>query len=37
MTHTNDIARYEDIKDEIYDMVRPKDPLKITLTDLLER
>lgn len=23
--------RFEDVKDEIFDMVRPKDPLKITV------
>jgi len=27
--------QFEDVKDEIFDMVKPKDPLKITLKDLL--
>lgn len=31
-----DPVRYEDVKDEIFDMVRPKDPLKITLQDLID-
>ena len=26
---------FEDVKDEIFDMVRPKDPCKITLQDLI--
>lgn len=26
---------FEDVKDEIFDMVRPKDPYKITLQDLI--
>ncbi len=28
-------VRFEDVKDEIFDMVRPSDPLRITLTDLV--
>ena len=30
-----DPVRFEDVKDEIFDMVRPKDPLRITLEDLV--
>ncbi|XP_065160717.1 serine/threonine-protein phosphatase 2A regulatory subunit B'' subunit gamma-like [Atheta coriaria] len=28
-------VRFEDFKDELFDMVKPKDPLKITLNDIL--
>ena len=28
-------VHFEDVKDEIFDMVRPKDPYKITLQDLI--
>ena len=28
---------FEDVKDEIFDMVKPKDPYKITLQDLIRR
>ena len=30
-----DPVKFEDVKDEIFDMVRPKDPLRITLQDLV--
>ena len=30
-----DPVRFEDVKDEIFDMVRPTDPLRITLDDLV--
>jgi len=30
-----DPVRFEDVKDEIFDMVRPKDPLRISLQDLI--
>jgi len=30
-------VNFQDLKDEIFDMVRPKDPLKITLKDLTNR
>jgi hypothetical protein len=26
----------DDIKDEIFDMIKPKDPIKITLKDIIE-
>ena len=29
-------SRFEDVKDEIFDMVRPKDPLRIKLQDLID-
>lgn len=33
--HNQDPISFEDVKDEIFDMVKPKDPLKITLQDLI--
>ena len=30
-----DPVKFEDVKDEIFDMVRPLDPLRITLDDLI--
>ena len=30
-----DPVKFEDVKDEIFDMVRPKDPIRITLEDLI--
>lgn len=33
--HNQEPVRFEDVKDEIFDMVRPTDPLKITLRDLI--
>ena len=30
------VSRFEDVKDEIFDMVRPKDPLRIRLQDLID-
>ena len=32
--HNQEPVRFEDVKDEIFDMVRPIDPLRITLKDL---
>ncbi|CAB3372193.1 Hypothetical predicted protein [Cloeon dipterum] len=34
--HGQEPVSFEDVKDEIFDMVRPKDSLKITLQDLLK-
>ncbi|CAL8088430.1 unnamed protein product [Orchesella dallaii] len=34
--HTPESVKFCDIKDEIFDMVKPKDPMKITLQDLME-
>lgn len=34
-THRTQTVSFEDIKDEIYDMVRPSDPVKITLKDII--
>ena len=34
--HNQEPVLFADVKDEIFDMVRPKDPLKITLQDLIE-
>ena len=31
-----DLVKFEDVKDEIFDMVRPADPLRITLEDLIK-
>jgi hypothetical protein len=33
--HNQELVKFEDVKDEIFDMVRPSDPLKITLKDLV--
>lgn len=33
--HNKEPVRFEDVKDEIFDMVRPVDPLRITLKDLV--
>lgn len=33
--HGQEPVRFEDVKDEIFDMVKPADPCKITLQDLL--
>jgi len=33
--HKQEIVAFEDVKDEIFDMVRPIDPLKLTLQDLI--
>lgn len=33
--HGTEPVSFQDVKDELFDMVRPKDPEKITLTDLL--
>lgn len=35
--HKQEIVAFEDVKDEIFDMVRPADPLKLTLQDLIRR
>ena len=35
--HGQPMVYFEDIKDEVFDMVKPADPLKITLEDLLKR
>jgi len=35
--HKQEIVAFEDVKDEIFDMVRPIDPLKLTLQDLIRR
>lgn len=33
--HGQEPVSFEDVKDEIFDMVKPADPCKITLQDLL--
>jgi hypothetical protein len=33
--HGQEPVPFEDVKDEIFDMVRPADPYRITLQDLL--
>ncbi|GBP79511.1 hypothetical protein EVAR_58522_1 [Eumeta japonica] len=35
VTHGAEPVNFEDVKDEIFDMVRPEDPSKITLQDLI--
>lgn len=34
-SHGAEIVHFEDVKDEIFDMVKPADPARITLSDLL--
>ncbi|TRY64227.1 hypothetical protein TCAL_14307 [Tigriopus californicus] len=34
--HNQELVQFEDVKDEIFDMVRPKDPFKITHQDLVQ-
>jgi len=33
--HATEKISFDDVKDEIFDMVKPKDPFKITLNDLI--
>jgi len=33
--HNQDPVSFEDVKDEIFDMVKPRDPARITLSDLI--
>ncbi|KAG7266311.1 hypothetical protein CRUP_015155 [Coryphaenoides rupestris] len=33
--HGQEVVSFQDVKDEIFDMVKPKDPYKITLQDLV--
>ena len=35
--HKQEIVAFEDVKDEIFDMVRPNDPMKLTLQDFIKR
>lgn len=35
--HGHEPVRFEDIKDEIFDMVKPADPLRLTQQDLVSR
>lgn len=35
LLHGASPVNFEDVKDEIFDMVRPADPMKITLKDLI--
>ena len=35
--HGQEPISFADVKDEIFDMVKPADPLKITLQDLISR
>ena len=34
--HKHEVVAFEDVKDEIFDMVRPADPYKLTLEDLVQ-
>ena len=34
-THGQEPVTFQDVKDEIFDMVKPQDPYKITLQDLI--
>jgi len=33
--HGQEPVSFQDVKDEIFDMVKPKDPLKLTYQDLV--
>lgn len=35
IAHDAEPVNFEDVKDEIFDMVRPEEPTKITLKDLI--
>ena len=35
--HGQEPVSFHDVKDEIFDMVKPKDPLHLTLQDLIQR
>ena len=35
--HGHEPVKFLDVKDEIFDMVKPVDPYKITLQDLISR
>ena len=35
--HGQEPIKFQDVKDEIFDMVKPNDPLKLTLNDLIKR
>lgn len=35
--HGQEPVSFNDIKDELFDMIKPADPLKITLQDLFNR
>ena len=35
LVHGQDPISFDDVKDEIFDMVKPMDPYKISLQDLL--
>lgn len=37
VAHRAEKVNFEDVKDEIFDMIKPLDPLKITLKDLIAR
>lgn len=34
--HRAEPVNFDDVKDEIFDMIKPKDPTKITLKDIVE-
>lgn len=35
MSHGGELVSFEDVKDEIFDMVKPEEPSRISLQDLL--
>lgn len=35
--HATEPVSFDDVKNEIFDMVKPADPLKLTLQDLIRR
>lgn len=36
LIHNAELVNFEDVKDEIFDMIKPKDPAKITLKDIID-
>lgn len=37
LAHRAEKVNFQDVKDEIFDMIKPVDPLRITLKDLINR
>jgi len=37
LAHRAEKVNFQDVKDEIFDMIKPADPLRITLKDLINR
>lgn len=35
-SHGQEPVLFEDVKDEVFDMIKPSDPFKVTLQDLIQ-